>query len=270
MALLTSSMPRMDMTDIPRAVRRLTDYVYQLREELEYVAMNLDSDNVTEILTNITKVKSEDGTTEIVGNTLKQTDTKKTRLIMGYDKVHKQFKFEMYDPNQVKTIYMDEDGQIRLSGKPLLTMHDEQNVLRAKLGYDKELKQFVFELNNAEGAHAIYLDDNGEAVFAGSINTSKNAIVGNNLYLGGASPDTPKMIRFNEGASISSNSRNIIISAQDTSIDSLSAGNLAVAYSASFNGPVYGLDAAGYATKQYVNDKINDLKAWVEENFVHV
>lgn len=79
----------------------------------------------------------------------------------------------------------------------------------------------------------------GSTFTAGTINVSTDVTVGNNLYLGGASPSTPKMIRFNEGASISSNSTNIIISAQNTIIDSLSAGNLSVAYTASFNGDVY-------------------------------
>lgn len=247
MALLTSSMPRMDMTDIPRAVRRLTDYVYQLREELEYVAMNLDSDNVTEILTNITKVKSEDGTTEIVGNTLKQTDTKKTRLIMGYDKVHKQFKFEMYD---------------------------------------------------AAGQKTIYMDDNGEAVFAGSVNTSKDIYVGNNIYLKADSPDS-KGVYFTQNNNITygeiagmriksekaiqiDSDKNILIQAVDGDFQVVTYNGNAILPNNSYLGiaaasnkiarigdvnTIVNDELTDYARIDYVTNEINDVKAWVEANF---
>lgn len=231
MALFASSMPKIDMNDIPRAVRRLYDYVYQLREELEYVAMNLDSDNVTEILTNITKVKSEDGTTEIVGNTLKQTDGKRTRLIMGYDKASKQFRYEMYD---------------------------------------------------ATGQKTIYIDDNGEAVFAGSVNTSKDIYVGNNIYMKPEDLKNSKGIYFTQDDSITygelagmriQSEKNIQMDSREGTLIQVIDGDFKVV---TYNGDAIlpndsylGIAASSrkIATIGDVNTLDSQIRQWVTDNF---
>lgn len=97
----------------------------------------------------------------------------------------------------------------------------------------------------------------GATINGGTINVSTDVTIGNNLYLGGASPATHKMIRFNTGAAISSNGTNIIISASDTTIENLSAGNLAVAYTASFIGNVY------FSDDVYFSGNVHGL----EQNF---
>ena len=70
----------------------------------------------------------------------------------------------------------------------LITMKDKADVTRFECGYtrDKETKEekYVFCLYNAKGNRTVYINDEGEAVFAGKLSTSKNADVGSNLTVG--------------------------------------------------------------------------------------
>jgi hypothetical protein len=198
MAFVTSGAAQFNAADIPGSVGALYNYVAQLRQELDYFSQNLDSMNVTSLNTNETNIKSADGSTHINGNLLEQTDTKRTRLVMGYDPVLKIFKFEMYDTSKNKNVYLDSTGQFRLAGRPMLEMYDNQvpKVKRLALGYDPVNDKFIFSLRDPLGVETIYLDDAGEAVYAGNVKTEKNVFVGNNIYVGDALSKDNKGIWF--------------------------------------------------------------------------
>jgi hypothetical protein len=106
------------------------------------------------------------------------TDTKRKRLVQGYDLTIKSFRFEMYDPAGLKTVYLDDAGQFRLTGKPLLEMYDNQAVpvKRLKEGYDLATSNFVFELYNKLGSKTIGIDSSGN----GTLNavTLRNDLIG--------------------------------------------------------------------------------------------
>lgn len=63
----------------------------------------------------------------------------------------------------------------------LLTIKDTNNRVRVRLGnYNDE---FVFIIYDKKNNQAVYLNENGEAVFSGSVDTKKDATIGSCLYL---------------------------------------------------------------------------------------
>lgn len=140
--------------------RQLKEILMAQQKQIEFLMGNLDSKNVRQINTNVTNVKSADGSTKIDGNTLVMTDTSQPRLRMGYNKDTGLFEFIIYDENGIKT----------------------------------------FEV-----------DSTGEAVFKGSITTSKDAYVGNNLYVGDPNAvNVDKQIQLNANAYFATQSGNVV------------------------------------------------------------
>lgn len=136
--------------------------VGKMKKTLEWLLYHMDSKNITEINTNRTTVKSEDGETYIDGPVVKMTDGSILRLTMGYDASQDEFNFILYDEN---------------------------------------------------GVPSLYLNDNGEAVFSGNIETSKDIYVGNKIYLGDLDNIGNKGIYFatgNEESSIVLNTSGVL------------------------------------------------------------
>ncbi|MBQ9598855.1 MAG: phage tail protein [Clostridia bacterium] len=102
---------------------------------------------------------------------------------------------------------LSENGKLIIEDS-LITMKDKADVTRFECGYtrDKETKEekYVFCLYNAKGNRTVYINDEGEAVFAGKLSTSKNADVGSNLTVGKNSAsgriDFAGMINQSEGS----------------------------------------------------------------------
>jgi hypothetical protein len=84
-----------------------------------------------------------------------------------------------------ETVIKSADGETQISG-PLLLMYDKQNpaVLRLKMGYDAATSKFVFNMYDNSGNLTLTLNDLGVAKFSGSIETTQDATVGKNLYIG--------------------------------------------------------------------------------------
>jgi hypothetical protein len=79
--------------------------------------------------------------------------------------------------------------------------------LRLKMGYEASTSNFVFKLFNSTGVETLSLDANGNAVFSGDINTSRDVNVGNNIYLGkAATTDALKGIYYNSTVPITASS----------------------------------------------------------------
>ena len=75
---------------------------------------------------------------------------------------------------------MSANGKLTIENS-LITMQDENNIVRFECGYKNG--KYVFCLYDATGEQNVYINDNGEAVFAGSINTKKDTTVGSRLNL---------------------------------------------------------------------------------------
>lgn len=92
------------------------DYLIKISRELNDMLYHLDSDNIRQILTDRVEVRSEDGTTEIKGNMIRQTDNYQTRLLLGYDINTGKFRFAVYDADGNLAIYMDDNGDAVFTG----------------------------------------------------------------------------------------------------------------------------------------------------------
>lgn len=75
---------------------------------------------------------------------------------------------------------MSDNGKLTIENS-LITMQDENNVVRFECGYKNGI--YVFCLYDAAGEQNVYINNSGEAVFAGSINTKKDTTVGSRLNL---------------------------------------------------------------------------------------
>lgn len=75
---------------------------------------------------------------------------------------------------------MSANGKLTIENS-LITMQDENNIVRFECGYKNG--KYVFCLYDAAGEQNVYINDIGEAVFAGSINTKKDTTVGSRLNL---------------------------------------------------------------------------------------
>lgn len=73
-------------------------------------------------------------------------------------------------------------GETIIDG-PILKMNDK-NLDRLMLGYDSYLDQFLFRMWDKYGDLTIDINDLGEAVFKGNIQTLKDALIGLNLTIG--------------------------------------------------------------------------------------
>ena len=49
MALFIKAMPRIDPSNPEKAIKKLTNHIIYMQEQLEFVLMNLDSQNIVEI-----------------------------------------------------------------------------------------------------------------------------------------------------------------------------------------------------------------------------
>jgi hypothetical protein len=91
------------------------------------------------------------------------------------------------------------DGKTVLDG-PTLTMYGDDDVhVRLFAGYASSTNNFVYALNSSDGDNEFYVSG-GQAFFAGNVKTDKDAIVGNNLYIGSTDGLGKQIIMYNNGA----------------------------------------------------------------------
>lgn len=99
----------MGIHDILNAMAKIT-------KTLDWLNRNMDSLNVTEINTSITRVKSKDGTTTIQGPLIVMKDASGvTRLKMGYDASTNKFVYQMFDESGVETVGITSAGKGKIT-----------------------------------------------------------------------------------------------------------------------------------------------------------
>jgi hypothetical protein len=104
--------PQMGSND-KETIKNLYDTVCRLRKELEFFSQHLDSENVTEINTNETVVKSNKGYTTIDGPMILMYDIgKHVRRKEGLDTESGNFTDEWYDADGNRTAYIDSNGKL--------------------------------------------------------------------------------------------------------------------------------------------------------------
>jgi hypothetical protein len=113
------------------------------------------------------------------------------------------------DSQNVKKLYTEycdissKKGETIIDG-PLIDMHGfntltsmASTILRLRMGYDASTSNFVFKLYNDAGIETISLDAAGNAIFSGSVYSSVDVHVGNNLFMGLTDSPEYKGVYFN-------------------------------------------------------------------------
>jgi hypothetical protein len=165
-------------------------------KELEYALGNLDEENVQRAAS----VRAED------------IDTSKAKIRDAQIKSLTADKLTAgtIDANEISVINIDADnisagsidtdmikiasgdGSLVMDGG-LIRMYDEDGALRLMMGLDTRSEvggeanpyynQFCFFIVNKDGVNTIYFDDDGNAVFAGKINTKNSVSVGKRIEM---------------------------------------------------------------------------------------
>ena len=123
---------------------------------------------------------------------------------------------------------LSENGKLNIEDS-MITMHDASDTLRFECGYNGT--RYVFCLYDKNGDRNVYIDDDGNAVFAGVISTQENAEVGANLVVGKRTSagriDFAGMINNSEG-SISVTDHVMEIEANDILINPSGSGKVLI------------------------------------------
>lgn len=90
------------------------------------------------------------------------------------------------DINTDRNMVVDQDKVFTIDGSLLEILDPDTKLTRVELGCveRKGKKIFVFTIYGKDGQEAIYMDENGDAVFSGAVNTQKDSYVGQYLYVG--------------------------------------------------------------------------------------
>lgn len=145
-------MGRMMGHDVPTQVNEMQDLFCDLLDQLQFAIYNLDAGNVLEAQS----VKAQN------------IDTKTAQITTAQIKNLKADKIAagVIDLSKGITITGD-DGNMSIT-QDAICMYDEQGHKRVQMGRDDD-RVFVFELYNADGGLTLHLDEQGNAVFSGTV-----------------------------------------------------------------------------------------------------
>lgn len=165
-------------------------------KELEYALGNLDEENVSRAAS----VYAEDiDTTHAKINSAQIQSLTADKLTAGTIDA-REIEVTNIDADNVtagtintnNVAVQSADGSLQLNGS-LLCMNDRQGNPRLLMGLDTRASidgepnpyynQFNFFIINKEGVNTIYFDDDGNAVFAGKIDTKQNISVGQRIEM---------------------------------------------------------------------------------------
>ena len=181
---LTTPIPPMLSQETKTALKQLKEWGTALIDELGFILNNLDSSNVTEAA--MVKAENIDVTNgKILNAQIKNLTADK--ITAGTIDLSQGITVKSSDDSlkiTANTISISENGELRV----LMGKNDNGS--------------FVFMITDGNG-NGLMLDDNGEAVFSGNINTKKDVIIGRQLKMCNYNNDG--YILFGDNASISGN-----------------------------------------------------------------
>lgn len=181
---LTTPIPPMLSQETKTALKQLKEWGTALIDELGFILNNLDSSNVTEAaMVKAENIDVTDG--KILNAQIKNLTADK--ITAGTIDLSQGITVKGSDDSlkiTANTISISENGELRV----LMGKNDNGS--------------FVFMITDGNG-NGLMLDDNGEAVFSGNINTQKDVIIGRQLKMCNYNNDG--YILFGDNASISGN-----------------------------------------------------------------
>lgn len=114
MPVFTKSLRRVDSSNVPEALRQMADHIRYIQEQLEYTLMNLDSRNINEIDTDITKVTDTSGAS-VLGSYISLTGNNSEKFAAGKNVQTGRFEFTVNGKNGVQQMYLDSNGNLILT-----------------------------------------------------------------------------------------------------------------------------------------------------------
>lgn len=151
---------------------RIHDWAMELTDELKYMFCNLDAGNVMEAA----KVKAQN------------IDCTKARI--------KSAQIQSLKADKIKTGTLDVSENVTIKGEgdnakmemnaQTIVFYEKDDsgkeIPRIYMGFDGE--KYVFEVYDKKGNKSIYLNESGEAVFGGTIQTMKDCLIQGELRVG--------------------------------------------------------------------------------------
>ena len=178
-------------------LKQIEDWSVSLIDELKSILCNLDSGNVTEA--GSVKAQNIDCTKARIKGAQIQSLTA-DKLTAG-----------TIDTGEITVKGESDDGGTMIMTGESLVFYEKCNdetgktvdALRIALGRnDKGI--YIFTVQSADGHSGIYMDENGEVFFTGTVSTTKNAEIGTNIVVGKNSStgriDFAGMINSSEGS----------------------------------------------------------------------
>lgn len=120
MPVFTQSLQRIDASNPQDAIKKMTNHIKYLQEQLEYTLLNLDSRNITEIDTDKTSITDSSGSTSI-GSYIYLTGSNKESFAAGKNPSGK-FEFSVKGANGTQIMYLDSSGNLIITKHANLTI----------------------------------------------------------------------------------------------------------------------------------------------------
>ncbi len=179
---LTTPFLHLGGRDIDKDMDDVQNWSIALIDELKYILCNLDAGNCMEA----SKVQA------------KNIDCSKARISSAQIQSLKASKIKtgMLDVSDQVTIQGEsDDARMVMNSQTLIFYEKDKNgneIPRIYMGYDKDKGKYVFEVYNNDYKKEVYLDDDGNAFFSGTIkggkieadtdiNVTTDATIGNHL-----------------------------------------------------------------------------------------
>lgn len=181
---LTTPFLHLGGTDINKDMDDVQNWSISLIDELKYLFCNLDAGNCQEAA----KVKAQN------------IDCTKARISSAQIQSLKASKIKTgtLDVSDRVTIQGESDAARMVMNAQTLIFYDKdeqgEEIPRIYMGFDSDSGKYVFEVYNKEGQKEIYMNDDGNVVFCGTIrggkiesdtdiNVTKDATVGKRIIL---------------------------------------------------------------------------------------
>ena len=121
MPIFTQSLQKIDASNPQDAIKKMSNHIKYIQEQLEYTLLNLDSRNIIEIDTNKTVITDSTGTTNI-GSYIHVTGSNGESFTAGKNENGK-FEFSVRDKSGQRVLYLDNSGNLVITKSANLTIN---------------------------------------------------------------------------------------------------------------------------------------------------
>ena len=107
--IFTQQLKKIENATPQEAIKAMASHLRYIQDQLEYTLMNLDSDNISEINLDDTKLVTGDGTTW-TGSAIEMAGKNGEKFRVGLDE-NNRFRFQL-DINGLQMFYLTTDGEL--------------------------------------------------------------------------------------------------------------------------------------------------------------